>query len=92
MPIKDPEFYFGALRCDDCGAFIPCSHEHTVVNSHMYAISICAPRLECADCGMPLRDPSMYGREGAICRYPGHPEYDNTYPPEVQRRMRGETS
>lgn len=79
LPIKDPGAYFGALRCDDCRAFIPCSHEHTVVHGHFYLPLVYAPRLECADCGMPLKDPDMYGQDGSICSYPGHPEWNNTY-------------
>jgi hypothetical protein len=79
LPIKDAELYFGALRCRDCDALIPCLHEHTVVYGHQYAFSVFAPRLECPDCGMPLQDPDMYGKDGAICSYGGHPEYDNTY-------------
>jgi hypothetical protein len=74
---------YGCLRCDACGAYIQCSHEHTVVYANQYSLGIFAPRLECADCNMPLKDPDMYGKDGAICSYDGHPEYNNTYRTET---------
>lgn len=83
LSIKDPELYFGALRCEDCGVFVPCAHEHRVVYAHRYSLSIFARRLECADCGIPLQDPDMWGKDGAICSYTGYPEYNNTYRTEA---------
>jgi hypothetical protein len=74
----------GCLRCDDCGQRVPCSHENTVVNMRSYALMIWAPRLECADCNMPLKDPLMWGKDGATCDYPGHPEFDKYRAPHAR--------